>query len=1142
MFERHEERIRELIKKTHAPVLGLLGGLIPSEARVAIKEDVRQSPGALPFAHRLEQYPALYGVWLAEHVMAGLGATGHFDVYPHVSKAIGGSTGIDVSDKALLWRSFRRAILRLGIQPLSRTSGPHYMADEYVRQAGVPLAFADDLALKMLVHAKALGVPDEDDQEGLLMWQLALLNRLVPPFSITARKAIERDFLAFYTRTFLRVYANHGQASAGDALEAAFATAFVNEGGTTNIKRAAIPQLLYRDGVLGVLFPPTAGPARYELRSGGPAITVRTEEEGGFRQLPGELPNEVQVFTADGERVLNVKLWQDRASNRLLVFNEAGRLRASAQLGQTDTIELLPGNYVALCRFTPTNTHEWTEISDEPQLVEVPLQIRPGAELELFNGPARVDITGQNLPSFRLDGKLKAGLERVEFYYGHLNGKIEIPPDWRQAGQQAFEVRVSSGGAIQRLPLALSEDGTCEVELQSALPQLDVKPGMRRLVIELGRIGEARSLQRQSILYWVGLSSISYGLRFSYSQRPQNLALTACSGLKFNDTLAEPGNEVHRVLHIGFDVGGGRLIHLSWNRPGLFVEVEVPSRDGTMSRVSRPLGSTETVSLTHQKNIIVSASEPGFISLGEWRQFVDFERRPSKAFSASFLASRLEPSARTLKYETHGGGAEMSLLVLSQPHLATALATSRMANTLEICVTLQGEPAALAITGKELATGRELRVEQEVIAGEWRSHELARMQMYSVQTGVVYLAHIHIDMQTLPQGVWTLVFGARIGGVWGRLEDAQEGRITVPVAVDALGHELSASAIVADVPALELHDAIARLGRVNEHFQQLWSPTCWEQQAWLSSYWTALVQRVRGQEQAWLMPLADMAMVRAADDTRQGYMPKQSIGAMLPALFSMQRAEYRRINVKAHPLAVAFRAMPELRGSIVPAFESTLHQVAAFAFKNVGEVARGMRPKGFMLDKYVQTLRQTPLVEPHRCDDESFLPGNGELLGPIHLAQAWRDFERGYATSLLMQSARKALALSLSRALHQKSSKFDAAAPIGLRGHPIVFQLQPMALDGVDETEQQRQENLIQLANACAWFAWYCRLEVRQPGAFASFHERLVSIRRTIEMAGNGVDDCLAYYLQVAPAMFSYYLLLWELVLTVELDPVVQNG
>jgi len=239
MFEAHEERLQQLVRRAETPVLGLLGTLLPLDARAAIREDLSVMPSVRAYGTRLAQFPALFGVWLAEHVMLGLGQDGHFSLYPHLQKAIGVTKELTIGEKEFLWRAFRRAMFKLGVQPLSRVSGSHFMADEYVRQAGVPIAFADDLALQMLQVARRIGLPDEDDQEGLLTWQSTLLSRLFPPFSVTARKAVERDHLGYYTRAFIRVHLNGGQATHQEPLEIALAKAFAIEN-TASIRRAVI--------------------------------------------------------------------------------------------------------------------------------------------------------------------------------------------------------------------------------------------------------------------------------------------------------------------------------------------------------------------------------------------------------------------------------------------------------------------------------------------------------------------------------------------------------------------------------------------------------------------------------------------------------------------------------------------------------------------------------------------------------------------------------------------------------------------------------------------------------------------------------------------------------------------------------------
>ncbi|HMN14273.1 MAG TPA: hypothetical protein PKD55_18305, partial [Bellilinea sp.] len=206
-----EKAVNKAIRESDAPFLGLLGEALTREMRDAIDRAIAANPTPSGYVARLESHPALFAVYLAWHVMHGMGQGGKFSLYPHVRKALGMCDELGHGEREPLWRAFRRSLLNLGLEPSPRTSGPHFMADEYVRQAGVPLPFVDDLAERMLVFAKRVGLPDDDDPEGIATWQAALDVRLGPPFSQTARDALKLDRLGYYTRTFLRVYANGGQ-------------------------------------------------------------------------------------------------------------------------------------------------------------------------------------------------------------------------------------------------------------------------------------------------------------------------------------------------------------------------------------------------------------------------------------------------------------------------------------------------------------------------------------------------------------------------------------------------------------------------------------------------------------------------------------------------------------------------------------------------------------------------------------------------------------------------------------------------------------------------------------------------------------------------------------------------------------------
>lgn len=1140
MFDVQEERLQALVRRAETPVLGLLGTLLPADAREAIRMDSAAMPSAKAYAQRLEKYPALFGVWLAEHIMLGLGQDGHFSLYPHLQKAIGVAPELTPGDKELLWRAFRRAIFKLGIQPLSRVTGTHFMADEYVRQAGVPIAFADELASRMLQVAKRIGLPDEDDQEGLLTWQSTLLNKLVPPFSVTARKAVERDSIGYYTRAFVRVYLNGGQATGKDPLEQAFARAF-SFGGSSQLRRAAIPQLLYRDGALGVLFPPTESAVSYKVECDEHVVSVRLDAEGGFRPLPAELHREVVIHRDDGERVLSARLWPDSLSNRLLIFNAEGRLRASAKLTQEDPVELAPGRYIALCRFEPSNRDDWYEVNESPLLVEVPLEVRPGVETQIKNGPAVVTLVGQNQPSLSLNGLARGGLDGLEFWYGEVEATVEVPIEWLQSTSGQFELRAVYGDRRAALSLHLDENNRAVVKLSEAIAHLGLESGLRRLVLELARTGEARAAQRQSVLYWNGLKSVSYGLVFSYSDPPKNLIASSCAGISVGSTQIAPTDDHSRLIRMTFDLGGGRLVHFSWHRPGVFVEVQVPAADGSTASIARPLGGAETVSLTSLKTIVVSASEPGFITLGSMRTFVDFSQKASKAFPASFLASRLEPGARTLKYETTTGKASLDLLVLSQPHVATDVKTERLANVFEVRVVVSGAPTDVAVTGRELSSGREARAEHALMAGTWHTNELARMQVYSAPAGNTHVVHVLIDVETLKPGIWILGFGARIGGVWGRLQDGDEGRIAIAFAVDRIGSEIPGKDAVAAVDALALSDVAAQLVRLNEHFRHCWSPVCWEQQQWLTPYFSALADRLKSNETDYITELVDMATCRPPEDGPPGYLSMQFAPAWLNQTFSQHRAIYKRVNIKPHPLSIALRATVEMKGAIAPAFGRVLHPTAAMAFANIAEVMCGKRPRHFNLGTYRAALHQTKLEGVYQLEDELFLPGDGELLGPLHLAHCWRDLERGFAYSQLMPNSRKRAALALAKKLALHHRNFDQTEIKGLKGQSLLLLLGRPQEDQLGDSEQLKWEHMEHVALASAQLAWFCRLEHRRPGALSDFHGKLGNLRKQVEVPGGTFADCIAYYLQVAPAMFAFYLLLWELVLTVELDPVVQD-
>jgi hypothetical protein len=494
------------------------------------------TPGAWSFAQRLEQYPALFAIWLAEHVMNGLGQHGYYEVYPFVQRAVGTSSPLTQNDKERLWASFRRALIKLGLEPVPRDAPHSYrLTGEYVRQAGVPIAFADDLAERMLRYARRVGLPDEDDHGGPLQaWQASLVERLQLPFSQTARDAISRDFQGYYAHAFARLVGNGGAPEAGNALEEAFARAFASGQGGPALRRSAPPQLLYRDGLLGLQLP-SGQAGTYHVRWGAEEQQIRVGDEGAFYSLSTTIARELVVEDSAGQQVLRRAVWSDNLSNRLLVFSDSGRLVAQAQLradgADENEIELPPGRYVALCRFEPDGIENAQELCDVPKLVEVLLELRPGGRQRLAYGAAAVVLIGQERPSLAIDGPRKTSLERLDIHFGDLLALVDLPAEGFDEGDLEVRVRVQSTVRVATQSLRPTADGRpLEVPLPPLLSLLSLAPGLHRVTLEIGRYGEVRAYQRLVLWYWAGLQRIGSDLEIVWKVRPYNLRGQLCRG------------------------------------------------------------------------------------------------------------------------------------------------------------------------------------------------------------------------------------------------------------------------------------------------------------------------------------------------------------------------------------------------------------------------------------------------------------------------------------------------------------------------------------------------------------------------------------------------------------------------------------
>ena len=312
LLDQSEKVMKRRIECSDAPFLGLFGQEFDRyrDMRQAVVEEIRANPTSQGYLHHLEQRPALFSVWMVWHVMKGMGQDGRFSLYPYLQAALGMTREPGQSERESLWKSFRHAIVKLGLDPSPVTTGAGFMVNEYLRQVGVPLAWADDLARKMLAFARSAGLPDDDDPEGIASWQLALDAKLAAPFSQTARKGLALDTLGYYTRVFLRVRNAGGQAiDPTHALEKAMEAALVaTVTGNDGIRRAAPPYVLLHDGILGV-FLPGREEGEWSVTIDGGTRNYRASADDRFAPIGIALPREIEIRDHLIRQSSKIRLW-----------------------------------------------------------------------------------------------------------------------------------------------------------------------------------------------------------------------------------------------------------------------------------------------------------------------------------------------------------------------------------------------------------------------------------------------------------------------------------------------------------------------------------------------------------------------------------------------------------------------------------------------------------------------------------------------------------------------------------------------------------------------------------------------------------------------------------------------------------------
>ncbi|NOV23417.1 hypothetical protein E5S69_07665 [Cupriavidus necator] len=1127
-----EESLRATIKSSDVPFLGLMKESLRPSTTVSIELLTLASPGAEMYAGYLRRYPALFSVHLTACIMEGMGQAGHFELYSHIQRAIGTDSPLSQGQRDVLWRAFRRSIIELGFEPSPIVSGPHFMANEYLRQAGVPLAYADDLAERMLTFARRLGLPDGDDPEAVVSWQRALEDRLNPPFSMTAKKAVSLDAKGYYTQAFLRVSARHGGISSDDPsnpVERAMARAFDMQGNRGAFRRASLPYISLNEETAGI-FVPGGDLREFEFWIDGEAVLHHSGIEDTFVPFNKPLTHKVVIQERAGTQSYRYQLWEDDKTNRILLFTDTGRFKCSGQLQANDTnpIVVPPGSYTCLSRFEPTGI-EAEELWDDPYVCAFRISVHPGSTSTLRHGPATLTIQGARQPYSQWSGVSKATNEGIEVHFGQLEFDVEFPSEWSSVAAGGYVLTLSASGSSEqlRIPFSVDASSRATIAVAEALEQHRCAPGFVRLLAEVSRAGENRTLVRSSVNYWWGLSEITPNMQFKCDQLPRNLQSALNENIRIDGNVLKPRDAISRALRLVFQLDERRYQVLSWNVPGIFIEVESTQESGSVSRQMRTIGEVESVSAISSKHILVSSSESGLLSVGDWAIHVDFAKHPSKRLPASLLASRLTPQASSLRFKSDRTGLDVELLRLVQPQFVTRMAARIVEGQYLVEFSMSEEAQAVAIRARDVISGQDVELTLEANTGVWTGHRFGRSRLTSLPAkSGGYTVSVYFDLEQWPSGAWIFGFDAKVGGMWGQLENQRQDVFAAGFICDDQGRPIRSDELLACLSGLTDIESLAVLCRVQDAMSTCYMRECWESLQWIAGIWRALLSRWKGRTVEAVTTLVDVACMRPPEGANSSWLLQQTAGAIMPEMFTLPAVAYSRVNKRAHRVAEALRAISDLKAQYPGVFPDLIHVAAASAFSNLSEMQRGGAPRGFKLASYMEAMRQMGggIEDSFKLEDASFRPLNGDWLGPVHIRFATRALELAYENSLAGNEIRRGQAMGLCRFVKQKFPAFPQNSHKCLAGSsPVVAPWPTEVVDGIPEEVAQRSDNLEQITHLLSLLAFHCRLEARSDRGLATFMEVLGS-------AGIPVEPSLTYLLQIGEAVFAYYLLLWELV------------
>ena len=899
-IQRLEKHLRETLNEERAPVMGPCLESIrcrnPTLLEDGILETIRRILGrgedsVASLVSCLQQWPAIAVLLITEQVNQAYGAGGEYAVHRAVEELIGMQKELSGPQRKKIWKGFRRAIYRIGLKVSSRESGVGYMVEEFLHQAGLPLSFVERVTTLMIRTANEVGLPEEDDPQGLARWQGCLLRnaKFLPP---TARRSLEADETGFYVLTFLRAYGEQSGERSEKTAEGIMARVLADSTFQAKSRKSyrmlRIPGLMWRNDEL-VLELPAGDDRTWTINVDGEESTYGGEV--GTEVVP-RLPTLPRVVSiSDGTFANECVIWDDEADNRFQIFNADGRWVQASSLERAE-VRLSPGDYTLLLRFEPGDFEGRCQCAAlDPDLFVLPITLLPGDGFSLRRGPAITVLRAEPRPWMRFSGvrltpsggePIFYGKElRLDLALGEREDESLTLPDGRITLARTYTVRLAAGGSeLARIPVQDTGIGLGEISKK-------LRPGLHRLIAELCPSGTERAIARSSVLLWTGLELQDSDGILHCSAWPENLIASGCenSNLRQEALTIGPRDSLSPMFRTEFTARNGRAIILDWSVPGVFVEVE----DHGVSPVLRrrlEMGSMLALPPQSRQLLRIRSTEEGELVL-DGQTIRELKSGRAVSLHLSSLAERLKTGCGALQFEMSSGRV-CNVARLVAPHQIFGFLPSCSPRQYQIEFRFALPCSQVKCHVENLLTGSSLKLSAACDDPRgWADSNMIRLESReSIGGAHGYL--LTVELCNFAAGPWFSTFEVCLDGRWGAPTNTRQDSYCFGLIVQrggTLSLDLEAVLKSCDEPE-DTSTLLESLNRVHRALQHCFAPECWDGLKWLKPLWKRWLSKVTPLDRLKVAHLVSLCEVKPPDSAGYSWLPLQRVEAATVELFA----------------------------------------------------------------------------------------------------------------------------------------------------------------------------------------------------------------------------------------------------------------